>query len=253
MTGFEAPDWAGMWVPDASLVESFLRGTAIYFAILVIFRVIPRRQTGAIGLPDIMLVVLVADCVSNALNMQAKSILNALVAVFTLVFWAFLIDRVEYHWPPLRRWLEPEPLELVRDGKKVEENLRQEQLTDEELAEQLRLNGVEDVSRVKLAVMESSGNVSVIPKEEPVSPPPVAPVCVPPADFDAAMRQFLLAAQALRTAADEHEIRAGKHRKAAREARGLLSRYGVRGRKFLEALAEDPQPANGQAGKGARD
>ena len=62
MSGFEAPSWAGMLVPDHSLAESFLRGSFVYLSLVVLFRVILRRQAGSIGLPDVMLVVLVSEC-----------------------------------------------------------------------------------------------------------------------------------------------------------------------------------------------
>ena len=56
MAGFAAIDWAGMFTPDASLAESFLRGTVVYLSIIILFRVVLRRQGGlermpATGLP----------------------------------------------------------------------------------------------------------------------------------------------------------------------------------------------------------
>lgn len=233
MSGFERPDWVGMFVPSVSILESFLRGTATYFAILVLFRVVLKRQAGGIALPDLMLVVLVSECVSNALTAQATSITNGLVAVFALLFWSYAIDWLSYHQKWLQRVLEPPAIELIRDGKKVEMNLKREQITDEELAEQLRQSGVEEVSRVKLAMMESSGCVSVISAEDELKPA-AKQNAVEPSDFAGAIARFLDAAKTLRAAVDYHEVQATEHRDAARTARGLLARYGVSGRKFLQ-------------------
>jgi uncharacterized membrane protein YcaP (DUF421 family) len=257
MPGFDAPNWGGMLAPDLSLAESFLRGTLVYFGILVIFRLVLKRQAGGVGLPDIMLVVLVSECVSSSINAEAKSVANGLVAVAAMMFWSFAIDWASFHWPWLRRQLEPKPLELVRDGKKIEQNMRAEQVTDEELVEQLRLNGVEDVSRVKVAYIESCGGVSVIPKEEPQPPeqpnaaqetsptgPPTASDGVP--DFERTMKHFLSAAAELRAAVEWHDARAAEHRRAAKEMRDTLAHHGLRGRKWLE---HDDHPADEPGGQ----
>ena len=59
MAGFEWPKWDEVFVPDGSLLESFLRGTLVYVALLVLFRIILRRQRGgSVGLGDLMLLIL---------------------------------------------------------------------------------------------------------------------------------------------------------------------------------------------------
>jgi uncharacterized membrane protein YcaP (DUF421 family) len=228
------PDWASVFVPDASLAESFLRGTVVYLSVVVLFRVVLRRQGGAIGLPDIMLVVLVSECVSASLSADTRSVPNGLAAVSALLFWNYSLDRLEHRWPWLQRLLEPSPLPLVRDGVALRENLDSEGITDDELKAQLRLNGVEDVSGVKLAILESGGCVSVIPREKGderhTAPAPAADRASAPGepDLDAAVRQFLSAAAGLRAAAEWHEGRAADHRAAAKAARELLASHGVR-------------------------
>lgn len=205
MTGFEMPAWGGMFVPDLSLAESFLRGSVVYLSLLVLFRAILKRQAGSIGLPDVMLVVLVSECVSPALAADAKSIPNGLVAVFAMLFWNYTLDRLTYHWSWLERLLEPRPLELVRDGVPVRKNLVSEGITDDELAAQLRLNGIDDVAKVKVAYIESEGAVSVIPKEDSA---PTASTDSPSADLGALTRRFLSAAADLQKAVAWHEARA---------------------------------------------
>ena len=265
MTGFEMPEWGGMFVPDVSLVESFLRGTAVYFGILILFRVVLKKQAGGVGLPDVMLVVLVSECVSSAINADAKSVPNGLASVAALLFWSYAIDWVSYHSPWLRRQLEPKPITLIRDGRVVEENMRKEQMTEEELDEQLRQNGVEDPSQVKRAVIEGSGGVSVIPRDDSGGEKPPAPnteeaaegreadPANEPPDVDRAIAHFLTAAKKLRAAVEWHDERAAEHRRAAHAARELLSRHGLRGRKWLDHAGEpqgDEKPSEGVAGGG---
>lgn len=160
----QVPSWLiKMFVPDAPLLESFVRGSVVYLCLLVLFRVILKRQSGSVGLPDIMLLVLVSECVSTSLSAEAKSVTNGLVVVAALLFWNYLIDRLCYRFPWLRRRLEPQPLQLVRNGKVCLENMATERITEEELRAKLREQGVDDVSKVKAAFVESEGTISVIP------------------------------------------------------------------------------------------
>jgi uncharacterized membrane protein YcaP (DUF421 family) len=163
MHGLLWPDWAGVFVPDASLAESFLRGSAVYLTLVVLFRLVLKRQGGSIGVPDVMLVVLVSECVSSALTANARSVPNGIVTVVSLLFWNYVLDWLAYRFPFARRVLEPEPLELIRDGRIVRENLTREQISHDELAAQLREQGIDEVALVKSAYLESEGSVSVIP------------------------------------------------------------------------------------------
>lgn len=226
MTGFEWPDWGQVFVPDISLAESFLRTSMVYLALLVLFRVVLRRQSGSLGLPDIMLVVLVSEVVSQSMTAQSNSVPNGLVGVLGLLFWNYVLDRLAYRWPWLQRRLEPQPLELVKDGKPIRANMEEEGITDDELAAQLRANGIDSVAKVKLATMESEGTISVVPKEERTEPEPELPEAPP--EFERAARAFLTAAEALQRAVAWHDDKATEHQTAAKAGRQLLLEHGIR-------------------------
>jgi uncharacterized membrane protein YcaP (DUF421 family) len=114
---------------------------------------------------DVMLIVLVSECVSPALSAESKSVANGVVTAATLLFWTYVLDRLERHWPWLQRMLEAEPVRLIAEGEFQRENMRREGITEEELLSQLRQNGIDDPARVKAAFIESDGTVSVIRAE----------------------------------------------------------------------------------------
>lgn len=244
-----ATDWGGMFVPEFSLVESFLRASFVYLSLVVLFRMILKRQTGSLGLPDVMLIVLVSECVSQALTAQASSISNGLAAVLGLLFWNYALDRLAHRWSWLQGLLEPQPIELVRNGQPIRENLDAEGITDDELEVQLRLRGIDKIAKVKIAHMEPDGEVSVIPKDEPSCDSPSTESRPPsiesakssdtPPNFDEITRQFLAAAANLQHALAWHEEQAEKHRDAAKAARKLLSHHGIRTHRTVEPQHED--------------
>lgn len=247
MSGFDWPKWGDVFVPDGSLLESFLRGTTVYFALVVLFRVILRRQRGgSVGLGDLMLLVLISECVSQALNGQFNSVPNAVVAAGSLLFWNYVTDYLSYRWDWFHKLVQCDPLPVVRDGKPLQENMRRERVRDDELAAELRKVGVGDVSRVKAAFVEAEGEVTVILKED-AGPSPSDGPSHPP-EFDAALRHFLDAARHLNQAASWHDEQAAEHRRLAAEARGVLSRHGVRPKALQEADGEPPTETNGRHG-----
>jgi uncharacterized membrane protein YcaP (DUF421 family) len=87
---------------------------------------------------------------------------EGLVLVMTIVAWEYFIDWLTYRFPALRSVLKPPSRTLVKDGRIVEEAMRKEMLSIDELASQLRQQQVEDVAEVKLAKFEGDGRLSVI-------------------------------------------------------------------------------------------
>jgi uncharacterized membrane protein YcaP (DUF421 family) len=230
MAGLEWPNLGHMLVPDQSLIESFLRGVVVYFALLLLFRVSLNRQAGSVGLTDVMIVVLVSECVSASLGGEAKSIPNGVAAVCGLLASSFLTDWASFRSKWVHRLVSAQPVQVVRDGRPIHENLAKERMTGDELLSKLREQGIDDVAKVRAAFVEAEGNVSVIPAANgpaPPSPPP-APAGPPP-DFDAVVRLFAEAAERLQAAVAWHEDRAAEHLAAVREAKAALARHGIRG------------------------
>lgn len=223
-----AVDWAGIFTPDQSLLESFVRGSLAYLSIVVLFRLAMRRQGGSIGLPDIMLVVLVSECVSSALSANSQSLPNGLAAVGALLFWSFVLDRLGHRWPWFQRLLEPPPLPIVRNGQLLREHLDREGITDDELTAQLRLQGLEDLSKVKLATLESGGEVSVVPVEkDDHDEPPTTSNESDDSGLRNILNHYLRAAERLRHAVARHEQGATNRIASAKAASDLLDQNGL--------------------------
>lgn len=155
-------DWGELFGLSISPLELFVRGSAIYWFIFLIFRVVMRREIGAIGFADVLVIVLIADASQNAMAGEYRSITEGMLLISTIVFWNVLIDWAAHRWPRVARLLEPPPLVLVERGRMLRANMRREFLTPEELHGKLREKGVEKLSQVKRAVMESDGEISVI-------------------------------------------------------------------------------------------
>src|SRR5512138_2597498 len=140
-------DWKSIFYPDTSLWEIILRGSLMYIALFVMLRVILKRQTGTLGMTDLLLITLLADAAQNAMAGAYQSLSDGVVLVATIIFWNYAFDWLSFKSEWFARLIEPPALPLIRDGKMLRRNMRHELITEEELMMQLRQQGLDDVSK----------------------------------------------------------------------------------------------------------
>jgi uncharacterized membrane protein YcaP (DUF421 family) len=163
MDKFFQVDWQSVFVPQASLLEIFIRGTIMYLTLFALLRIF-RRQAGSIGIADLLVIVVIADAAQNGMAGDTKSVTEAVLLICTIVFWDVSLDWLGFKSKFFERILEPEKLKLIEDGKFLRQNMRKEMITTEELMRQLRQNGIDDVGEVKSGYLESDGQFSFIKK-----------------------------------------------------------------------------------------
>jgi uncharacterized membrane protein YcaP (DUF421 family) len=145
-----------------SPLELIARGTLIYWFLFVLFRFVLRRDAGAVGIADILLVVLIADASQNAMAGGYETVAEGCVLVGTLIGWNYLLDWGSYRSKAIAKFAEPAPLLLIDRGRVLARNLRREFLTRDDLDAQLREKGISSPSEVRKAYMESDGKFSVV-------------------------------------------------------------------------------------------
>jgi uncharacterized membrane protein YcaP (DUF421 family) len=158
-------EWSTLLIPTYSILEMVLRGTLTYLLLLLILRFIASRQTGSIGLSDILVIVVIADVAQNAFSRQYESITEGAVLILTIVLWDRALDALAFHFPVIDRLIHPQPAILIRNGRLFRKMLEAHAITLDELHGQLREEGVEKVGDVRLATLESDGTISVVKKK----------------------------------------------------------------------------------------
>jgi uncharacterized membrane protein YcaP (DUF421 family) len=164
----QGTDWAQVLLPHTPLLEIVVRGSIVYLALFLILRFGIRRQVGEMGITDLLVVVLIADASQNAMSASYTSVADGLILVAVIAFWAFIIDWLSFHSAAFARFARPRPRTLVYRGRLLLRNMERELISRDELDSMLREQGVDDVSQVREARMESDGRLSVI--TEPVQP-----------------------------------------------------------------------------------
>jgi uncharacterized membrane protein YcaP (DUF421 family) len=159
-------DWLKTFVPTQPLLETVVRGTILYLALVLLLRFALSREKGQLGTTDLLVLVLLGDASQNAMAGSYSSVGDGLLLILTLVFWSYALNWLSFHFRPIERFLSPRRLALVRDGRMLRRNMRKELMTEEELMSQIRLQGVADLSKVREACMEADGRVSVITRDD---------------------------------------------------------------------------------------
>ena len=169
---FDGVRWETVLVPKMPLLEIIVRGTLVYFGLFLMLRLVLKRQSGTVGVTDLLVIVLIADAAQNAMADDYRSVPDGLFLVGTIIFWSYALDWLGYHIPWVGRLVHPPSLLLVKDGRMLRRNMRQELITPEELMSQLREQGINDVADVKRAYMEADGKISVVQTSGQQHPPP---------------------------------------------------------------------------------
>lgn len=164
---------ADLFEVHVPVLELVLRGSLVYWLLFLIFRFVLRRDVGAVGIADILLLVIVADAAQNAMSGGYDTFAEGAILVLTIIGWNWLLDVLAYRFKPVRVFASPGRLTLIRQGVPQRRNLRREFITMDELQEKLREQGIEQLAEVKVAYLEGDGQISVIRNSAP--PPQKAP------------------------------------------------------------------------------
>jgi uncharacterized membrane protein YcaP (DUF421 family) len=161
-----AIEWDKLFGLSVPALELVVRGSVMYLFLWLLFRVVIKRRVGAIGMADLLVLVIIADAAQNGMAGTYTSITDAIVVVSTIVLWNVLFDWLAFRYPWLQRLLEPPPLLVVDGGRILWRNMRMELLSRQELEAKLREHGVLDVSEVEKAYVEPDGQISVVKRRK---------------------------------------------------------------------------------------
>lgn len=158
----DSVEWIKIFTPDTPVLEIVVRGSVMYLALFMMLRFILRRETGSLGITDLLVIVLIADAAQNGMAGSYHTITDGLLLVVTIIGWSYLLNWLAFRYPTWRKIIQAPRVQLVRDGRILRRNLEQEKITEEELLAEIHAHGCEDVRSVRAAWIEPDGMVSVI-------------------------------------------------------------------------------------------
>ena len=132
---------------------------------MVLLRVVGRRELATMEPIDFILLVVLGDAIQQGLTQDDYSVTGALIVIFTIGVLQVSLAFASFRSSRIRTVMEGEPLVLIENGNVLDRNLRRARIAREELAEEARLSQVRSLTDVAWAVLETSGKISIIPKQ----------------------------------------------------------------------------------------
>jgi uncharacterized membrane protein YcaP (DUF421 family) len=143
-------------------VEIVIRTVVIFFFVLVLTRAMGKKELSELTAFELILLVTIGDLVQQGVTQEDQSLTGAMLAVGTLGLLIVSLSWLSYRWRPIRRIIRGIAVVVVRDGRPINEAMKLERLTIDEVIESAREQGIDDLGKVKMAVLEPDGKFSFI-------------------------------------------------------------------------------------------
>lgn len=142
------------------------RATVVFALMLLLTRGMKRRTLAELAPFELLLLVALGDFVQQAVTQEDYSLTGAVLAASTFAFWVSVLSYVTWRSRRVAAIVDGVPLVIVAAGRPIEPALAAERLPLDEVLEAARQNGIDDLAKVRLAVLEPSGRISFITTEE---------------------------------------------------------------------------------------
>ncbi|HEY6963114.1 MAG TPA: YetF domain-containing protein [Gaiellaceae bacterium] len=143
-------------------MDIVLRAIVVFIFLMVLTRVIGRRELSSLQPFDLILLIVLGDAVQQGLTQDDYSLTGALLAVGTIALLQVFVSYVSWRFPKSRKVIEGTPIIVVQDGKPIDRNLKRERIDIDDVAEEARQQGIAHLDDVKWAVLETTGKISFI-------------------------------------------------------------------------------------------
>ncbi|WP_091736282.1 DUF421 domain-containing protein [Marininema mesophilum] len=143
-----------------------LRTLFIYFFVLIIMRIMGKREIGQLSVFDFVVSIMMADFAVLSVDDLHMPLIHGLIPIIMFAITQVLLAYISLKSPRVRRWIDGSPTTLIKDGKILEKEMREQRYTIDDLMMQLREKNVLNVADVEFAVLETSGQLTVFQKEK---------------------------------------------------------------------------------------
>ena len=151
-----------LWSSPQQVLQVAVSVVAVYLVGLVLVRIAGRRTLAEISAYDVLVTIAIGSILANASLPANATVIDALVGIAVLLALQVAIGAIRLRSPRLRRVMDFQPRTIVRNGRfDLSQSPAAAQLSQSEVEELLRREGVTNVSTVQLVVLEPSGRVSV--------------------------------------------------------------------------------------------
>ncbi len=153
------------------MLLSYIRAILLYCVLILVIRLLGKRQIGQLEPSELVVAMLVADLAAIPMQDEGIPLLSGIVPIFTVLGTELVFSHLSLKSIPVRKILCGKPVILIENGNILQKALRKTRITLDELMGHLRQKDILDLKTVQYAILETNGSLSVFPypKERPAS------------------------------------------------------------------------------------
>lgn len=146
------------------MLISFIRTIITYILVLIAVRIMGKRQVGQLEPGELVVTLMISDLATIPLSHVSIPILHGIIPIFTLIVAEATLSFFDLKSRKFRKFMSGTPIIIIKDGKVCEKEMEKLRFNFDDLLEMLRMQGNTDINDIKYAILETSGNLSVISK-----------------------------------------------------------------------------------------
>ena len=146
------------------MMTAFIRTLILYFLIMTGLRLMGKRQIGELEPSELVLTMMISDLATVPMQDFGIPLLAGIIPILTLLALSMLLSQISLHHLRVRALICGTPVVLIKDGTVQQAAMRKNRYTLDELLEELRGQGISSIEDVKYAILENSGQLSVLPR-----------------------------------------------------------------------------------------
>lgn len=147
------------------MLITVIRTILLYATVILSLRIMGKRQIGELQPSELVVAIMISDLATVPMESVDIPLLSGIIPVLTLILAEVLTSYMSLKSRRVRKWIMGEPSVVIYDGVINEKELNRLRFNLSDLLEELRLNGCHDISDVSVAIIETSGKLSVIPRD----------------------------------------------------------------------------------------
>ena len=145
-------------------MDSVIRGLVTYLFLLLIFRIAGKRTLSETSSFDLVLLLIISETTQQAMVDNDHSVLNAFLLIVTLVGASIGLSLLKQWAPALEKWLDGTPVVMIENGELRRDRMRKARVDEADILEAARsLQGLERLEQIKYAILERSGEITIVP------------------------------------------------------------------------------------------
>src|SRR5688572_2786540 len=148
-------------------MDSVIRALIVYFVLLIVFRFAGKRTLARTSSFELVLLLIISETVQQAMVDDDHSMTNGFLLILTLVGTTIALSFIKHYFPKVDKWLEEERLIILENGKPHKQRMDKVRVDEREILMAARkLQGLNRLEDIKYAILESDGEITILPKHQ---------------------------------------------------------------------------------------